>query len=106
MDKALKSGAAGNANVARILNAGCDWLNAEAGGDGFAALPEDRRVAILRAAEEASPAALQNVFFRYCLDAVYRHYYSHPDSWAGLGYQGPPQPAGYPDQAQPPAGAS
>ncbi|NNM00138.1 MAG: gluconate 2-dehydrogenase subunit 3 family protein [Gammaproteobacteria bacterium] len=102
VDKAILEAAARNANVARIVNAGCDWLAQEADGAPFAALPEPARVAILERAEQASAAALQNAFFRYCLDAVYRNYYAHPDSWPALGYQGPPQPAGFPDQAEAP----
>jgi len=33
-------------------------------------------------------------------------YYSRPESWTGLGIHAPPQPAGYPDYADPPSAGS
>jgi len=45
-------------------------------------------------------------FFKIIRQDVLNGYYSHPASWKGVGYFGPPQPNGYPDFASPPSPAN
>ena len=99
----LASAAAGA--DAELLATGCGWLDAQArflGKSGFAALGETEREAIVARAAAAPPGALPNVFFQRVRSDSMRHYYSMPASWAGLGFDGPPQPRGFPGHDRPP----
>ena len=90
---------------ARLMQAGCDWLDAAAratGGARFADLDETEREAIVTAAEqERSGGAITQFFFN-----AHRHamelFYSHPKAWPALDYPGPPQPIGFLDHDRPP----
>jgi hypothetical protein len=93
-------------SYARLMHAGCDWLDAAAraasGSAHFAALDEAAREAIVTAAaQERSGAAIAQFFFN-----AHRHamelFYSHPKAWPALDYPGPPQPVGFLEHDRPP----
>jgi len=92
-------------SYARLMQAGCDWLDAAAratGGARFAALDEAAREAIVLAAEQdRGGGAITQFFFN-----AHRHalelFYSHPKAWPALDYPGPPQPVGFLDHDRPP----
>ncbi|MCB2102765.1 MAG: hypothetical protein KDE22_17950, partial [Rhodobacterales bacterium] len=88
-----------------LLEAGCGWLDRQAvraGAPSFADLAADRRARLVTAAERTPARALPRVLFLNVLADGRDLYFSHPDVWAGLGYGGPPQPEGFPDQDRPP----
>ena len=43
-------------------------------------------------------------FFDHVRSAAFTEYYARPETWASLGYKGPPQPLGFMDFTQPPGG--
>ena len=108
VDRRLIDKAAGDAGYRRLLVDGCGWLDRAArrlGAADFAALPERRREALVALIADAAPGSAHRIFFETTRwDALF-HYYARPESWAGLGYDGPPQPAGFPDHDRPPGSA-
>ncbi len=106
---------------------GLAWLNRKSKrqfhGRDFASLPEEERLALLQEVDEAyhnrfRPVSslfdrvvrkLGNVyddifgwgsevtFFNILKDDVFEAFYTSPQAWKMLGYDGPPQPWGYPD---------
>lgn len=106
VDTSLLGRAEREVGLMRLLEAGCRWLDVEAyrrGAASFVALPEAQREAIAGEAAAAPPRSLQRVFFDNSWAFASFFYYGHRDSWASLGYAGPPQPAGFVDQDRPPA---
>ncbi len=90
---------------ATLLAEGCAWLDAQAralGKSGFAALTEAQRETIVARAAAAAPGSLPNIFFNRMRSDAMRVYYATPEPWAALGYDGPPQPRGFPDHARAP----
>ena len=88
-----------------LLSRGCRWLDEQArqhGADNFAALQLGDREAIVSAAEASPARSLAHVFFDATRDDALFFYYSNPNSWPGLGFKGPPQPAGDKEYARPP----
>jgi len=84
----------------RLVKQGCSWLDSRAGrlyAASFDSLGEKDRDDILTIAAEADPGSVQRIFFRQIRSDSFHHYYSHPGSWPQLGYNGPPQPKGFPD---------
>ena len=91
----------------RLIYRGCEWLNAAAKYEGnrggkFATLTEQARIKIVEVAEstgegKAGPAR----FVGATLQHANQIYYSKPEVWKSLGYDGPPQPYGFPDYQQP-----
>ena len=57
----------------------------------------DKRIDVVTELEKESPK-----FFSSFRIKVIKFYYSHPYSWKKLGYNGPPQPAGFMDYYLPP----
>jgi hypothetical protein len=93
-------------NVQNFLEEGVRWLNEEArkqGAEDFAGLSEDGRDQVVAAAEAAKAGSLENEFFRATRYVVFRLYYMEPQAWPAIGYDGPPQPVGFPDYTAPPA---
>ena len=92
-------------NYTKLLELGCQWLDANAqslGFDDFTALPQVAKDSVVAKAERASETDIGKIFFdRVYADAL-RFYYSNPDSWTSLGISSPPQPIGYPDYDKPP----
>lgn len=89
----------------RLIKKGCHWLDKQAGyfnADSFAMLNEQNREHIVKIASEGERDSLHGIFFeRMRLDAFFC-YYGIVESWKGLGYEGPPQPKGFPDYTLPP----
>ena len=74
------------------------------GSESFASLSEDDRNQVVAAAEAAGLNTFENKFFRTTRFSTFSLYYMEPQAWAAIGYDGPPQPIGFPDYADPPAG--
>lgn len=72
-------------------------------GRGFAALDEPGREAVVARAAEAPEGSDPRRFFEQTRIVAFFYYYSDAASWPALGYDGPPQPAGFMDYAEPPA---
>jgi hypothetical protein len=99
VDKAIFSQAMGNRDLMRLVGVGCEWLDREARKnktDSFALLDETARTRFVSQMESSPNRSLPKVFFQSLRDLAFRYYYTQPESWAGLGYQGPPQPLGFP----------
>ena len=96
-----------NANGRKLLNAGLTWLNEQAkkaGARNFAALTGAQRERIVRRAEQAEQGTVPHLFFTASQNGVFFHYYAEPESWPAIHYDGPPQPLGFLDYSEPPAG--
>jgi hypothetical protein len=94
---------------ARLLGLGCAWLDQQAskrGAEDFAALPQAERNAIVALAEGSPRYSLPKTFFAFTQQQAFSHYYAQPAAWQGLGFDGPPQPVGFPDFAKPPKSAA
>ncbi len=105
VDRRLIDKAAGDASYRRLLAQGCRWLDRAArklGAADFAALPDGGREAVVALFAAARRGSRPRIFFETTRSDAFFHYYAHSESWAGLGYDGPPQPAGFPDHAAPP----
>jgi hypothetical protein len=97
-----------NEGIARLLDRGCAWLDqqaAERGAADFADLPQAGRDALIVLAEQSPAGSVPQAFFAFTQQQVFNHYYAQPAAWQGLGFDGPPQPRGFPDFAQPPGAA-
>jgi len=73
----------------------------------FAALDARARAARLARVVEGphTPPRLRSAFY-WVRDAVMTEFYTDPRAWPAVGYEGPPQPRGYPDYTSPPAGGA
>ncbi|MBF0459201.1 MAG: gluconate 2-dehydrogenase subunit 3 family protein [Nitrospirae bacterium] len=82
------------------------WLEAaskKAFGTGrFSRLNDSQRQQIVAEAAESAEGTVPRTFFYVILRGAFYHYYANPLSWKYLSYNGPPQPVGFPDQAEPP----
>jgi hypothetical protein len=90
----------------RLVKRGCSWLEKRSKklhATSFASLGEKDRDEILTMAAEAAAGSMQRIFFQQLRTDAFYYYYSHPGSWPQLGYDGPPQPGGFPDYAAAPA---
>jgi hypothetical protein len=93
-------------NFAAFLARGCRWLDSEAangGAPGFAGLDAAERIRIVERAATAPEGSEPRKFFDLTWELARGSFYARPESWAPLGYDGPPQPYGFPDYADPPA---
>jgi hypothetical protein len=87
-------------------NSGIAWLAAQASlqhGRGFETLSLAERDALVQRLGAQSDILLAR-FFHKSLRHTMMFYYSNPRAWPALGLAGAPQPAGYMDYAQAPAG--
>jgi hypothetical protein len=90
-----------------FLGQGVRWLNEEArkqAGQDFGRLSNEETIAVVEAAETAPWDSLENEFFRTTRFVALNLYYVTPESWPAIGYDGPPQPVGFPDYTDRPAG--
>lgn len=81
------------------------WLDAQAragDGDDFLALDEAGQTALLHRMGAAPEGSAPARVFRLLRNAAMTAYYARPESWPSLGFDGPPQPAGFPGYAGPP----
>lgn len=89
----------------RLARRGCRWLDDAArrrGAGDFAALDAAGREAIVVLAAAARKRSLPRVFFERTRGDAMAAYYAEPAVWADIGYDGPPQPRGFPDHARAP----
>lgn len=89
-----------------IVN-GCLWLDDEArklGAPSFTDLGEEQRNAIIERASRAEQQSVPRRLFEATRNLVFFAYYGSASGWQAIGYGGPPQPVGFPDYAQAPAG--
>ncbi len=108
IDRRLIDRAAGNPGDRRLLAEGCQVLDLAARGLGaadFVSLPEASRERLVTRLAAATAGSPPRIFFETTRTDAVVHYYARPESWAELGYDGPPQPAGFPDHDRPPRGA-
>jgi hypothetical protein len=104
-DGALLEQALERRDVARLLELGCSWLDAQArdrGATEFSELDEGQRAAVVAIAERSPSDSMPRAFFSYTQSEAFFHYYAQPGAWPELGFSGPPQPMGFLDFAQPP----
>lgn len=82
------------------------WLDAQAKTDGvdrFLTLDDGRQIALLERMEAAPLDSAPGRVFRLLRHSAMIEYYGLPETWPSLGFDGPPQPAGFPGYAGPPA---
>lgn len=94
-----------NSKYVKLIIKGCKWLDDRAGDRGansFTALNETERENVLTLASSGKTKPVWGVFITKILYDAFYYYYSHPDTWSGLKYPGPPQPMGFMDYASPP----
>jgi hypothetical protein len=107
-DQAILAKAQQRLQLARLVGLGCVWLDQQAvdrGAADFASLPPAEREAVVALAEGSPSGSMPQAFFTFTQQQVFSHYYAQRESWPGLGFDGPPQPAGFADFAQPPKAA-
>jgi hypothetical protein len=100
VDRAILAWARGQPRPTRLLEDGCAWLDAVVRSNGaasFRRIPATAQEAVARVAAAAEAGSLPRVFFDRTWDLAIYFYYAHPETWAALGYAGPPQPGGFPD---------
>lgn len=101
----IEAAAPAGSPAAAVLAAGLGWVQQQAqarGATGLAQLDEAAREALVAQAAASPPGSAARVFFQSTLDDTLYHHYADPRSWAGLGYDGPPQPRGFTDHERPP----
>jgi hypothetical protein len=89
----------------KLIVAGCRWLDSEArrrGARDFSGLDTTDREDVASLAERSEADSLPLVFFENTLEDTFHFYYARRESWVMLGYDGPPQPRGFMNYAQPP----
>lgn len=84
------------------------WLDTQAhddSSDDFVSLDAPRQVALLARMETAPDGSAPARVFRMLRQAAMTSFYGRPESWPSLGFDGPPQPVGFPGYAGPPDAA-
>lgn len=90
---------------AKLTREAWAWLDArtrETGEPDFAELPASRRHDLVAEAAASALGSTPRTFFQATLDDALFHAYADARAWVGLGYDGPPQPIGFPDHATAP----
>ncbi len=106
LDRRLVAHAARIVNYPQLLELGAQWLDAQASaqyGLAFEALRPEQRDRIVAQAEASPRNGIPKMFFDRVLADLMSFYYAEPASWAGMGFESPPQPRGYPDYTLAPA---
>lgn len=94
--------AAENDYLRNLLHQGCAWVERESGTEPFLALSEDAQHALIARSERSERESVPYRLFERLRHFAFHDFYGDARSWASLGYQGPPQPLGFPDYRQPP----
>ena len=105
IDRALLRKAATSRMLGALVRLGCRWLDHEArrlGAVDFTGLDQVRRDQIVARAAAARRGTVVRAFFDTVRRDALALYYADARSWPSLGYDGPPQPAGFPDHTEPP----
>ncbi len=84
-----------DANFARLVALGCQWLSMT-GGAGFPELPSKQKTAVVRWMSESDWNEVPRRFYELVRLAAIETYYSEQANWADLPLHQPPQPEGYP----------
>jgi hypothetical protein len=79
----------------RLLLLGTQWLD-KTGGPPFKQLDPIDQSALVAWMADSDPNRIPGRFYHLVREAAVEFYFSHPDSWAGLGIDHPPQPQGFP----------
>lgn len=105
IDRTLLAEFESHPREAQRLSEALAWLDGEArttGADDFLALDEAQQITLLTRMEAAPAGSAPAVIFRTLRQVTMSRYYAHPGTWPMLGFDGPPQPVGFPDYAMPP----
>ncbi len=93
----------------RRLAQACMWLDQRARADhgrDFLELDEALQIAVMERLETEPRGSDPARAFGALRNETMSLFYARPESWAGLGIDGPPQPTGYPDYADLPRARS
>lgn len=104
--EAMEGAAARDTRYRRLLDLGCAWLDQQAaffGETAFGVLGENERDRLVLFASEQAPGSNARMFFETTQAHAFRVFWASPEAWAGIGYQGPPQPEGFLDYTEPPS---
>ena len=74
-----------------------DRVSQQSHGRDFVSASPATQVAIVTGMSEAPEDTLPGWFFRAARAELFMDYYARPESWTGLGIEGPPQPVGHLD---------
>ena len=105
IDKGFASWAEASPQYRRLIVEGCRWLDGEAekaGARSFSELDEEKRNAIVGRASRSARRSVPRQFFDGTRRPAFFFYYGNASSWSAIGYEGPPQPGGFLDYADPP----
>ncbi len=89
-----------------LIRKGCAWLDDTArksNSKSFGVLSEKDRDLILESALKSDAGSVQRIFFQQIRADAFHYYYSDRRSWARIGYNGPPQPDGFPNYFRSPS---
>ena len=104
LDASIINKARSNAEYAWLIRQGCTWLEHEAQSvfrGAFLRLPEDQQIILIERLSTQNRGNTNFRFFRTLREDLFGEFYSRPESWISLGFNGPPQPLGYMDQDLP-----
>lgn len=93
----------------RRLAEACLWLDRRARADhdkDFVELDEPLQIELIAEMAAEPRESDRGRVFRILRNETMARYYARPESWRGLGIDGPPQPVGYPGYADPPRARS
>jgi hypothetical protein len=103
---AIETSIRAHANYQELLLNGVAWLDRESERRfqaRFSELPGESREFLLTVAENSPRNSAQRRLFTVLRKDVIQRYYTDPEAWVQLGFQGPPQPLGFMDFSKPPA---
>lgn len=104
LDASIIRKARSNSEYAWLMRQGCAWLEQEAQSVfrvAFLGLPEDGQIALIERLSSQKRGSMGSRFFRTLREDLFGEFYARPESWASLGFNGPPQPLGFTDHALP-----
>lgn len=104
LDASIINKARGNSEYAWLMRQGCAWLEQTAQSvfqAAFLGLPEDRQIILIERLSSQKRGSAGLKFFQTLREDLFSEFYARPESWTSLGFNGPPQPLGFTDQALP-----
>lgn len=104
VDASIINKARSNSKYAWLMRQGCAWLEQEAQSVfrvAFLGLPEDRQIILIERLSSQKRGSAGLRFFQTLREDLFGEFYARPESWTSLGFNGPPQPLGFMDQALP-----
>lgn len=100
VDRRIVNAASKNLSYLNLITQGAKRLNEMSRdhfGEPFVSLDEKRRIEVVSLAEKASAKTPERRLFNQLRSDAFFHYYADARAWPSLGYDGPPQPRGFPD---------